>query len=112
MQPNNFFLKKENNSHSRPGMQTTKDTNREDSPGVGNGSLLQYSSPENSMDREAWQATATKSQSQHDWAIKHANTQVSKDTQSEILLMMDRLISLFQSHPCTMLETEILSVTL
>ena len=43
-------------------MQTTKDTNREDSPGVGNGSLLQYSSPENSMDREAWQATATKSQ--------------------------------------------------
>ena len=27
------------------------------SPGVGNGSPLQYSCPENSMDRGAWQAT-------------------------------------------------------
>ena len=27
------------------------------SPGVGNGNLLQYFSPENSMDRGAWQAT-------------------------------------------------------
>ena len=29
----------------------------ERSPGTGNGNLLQYSCLENSMDREAWQAT-------------------------------------------------------
>ena len=29
----------------------------ERSPGVGNGNLFQYSDLENSMDREAWQAT-------------------------------------------------------
>ena len=30
---------------------------QEDSPGGGHGNLLQYSGLENSMDREAWQAT-------------------------------------------------------
>jgi len=30
---------------------------QEDSPGEGNGNLLQYSCLENSMDREAWWAT-------------------------------------------------------
>jgi len=41
-------------------------------PGVGNGNLLQYFLPENSMDRGAWQATVrgvTKSQTQ---LSKHA----------------------------------------
>ena len=36
-------------------------------PGVGNGNLLQYSCMENSVDREAWQATVygiTKNQTQ------------------------------------------------
>ena len=39
----------------------------EKSPGVGNGNLLQYSCLQDSMDREAWQATVqgvTKSQTQ------------------------------------------------
>ena len=37
----------------------------EDSPGEGNGNPLQYSCPENSMDRRAWQATVHKV---HGWA--------------------------------------------
>ena len=40
---------------------------QEDSPGAGNGNLLQYSALENSMDREAWWATVhrvAKSQTQ------------------------------------------------
>ena len=45
-------------------------------PGVGNGNPLQYSCLENSMDREAWQATVhgiTKSETQmSDWAQMHS----------------------------------------
>ena len=45
-------------------------------PGGGNGNPLQYSCLENSMDREAWQATAyviSKSQTQlSDWGSMHA----------------------------------------
>ena len=42
-----------------PVMQVTwvQSLGQEDSPGGGNGNLLQYSCLENSMDREAWQAT-------------------------------------------------------
>ena len=35
-------------------------------PGVGNGSLLLYSCLENSMDREAWQATVGELRVRHD----------------------------------------------
>ena len=42
-----------------PAMQVTwvQSLGQEDSPGGGHGHLLQYSGLENSMDREAWQAT-------------------------------------------------------
>ena len=42
-----------------PAMQVTcvQSLGQEDSPGGGNGNLLQYSCLENSMDREAWWAT-------------------------------------------------------
>ena len=42
-----------------PAIQVTwvQSLGQEDSPGGGHGNLLQYSGLENSMDREAWQAT-------------------------------------------------------
>ena len=58
-----------------PAMQETQETHY---PGGGNGNLLQYSCLENSMDREAWWATAhgvTKSQTQLSvWAYTHTHT--------------------------------------
>ena len=44
------------------------------SPGVGNGNPHQYSCPENSTDRGAWQATVHQLwRVRHDWAHKHAS---------------------------------------
>ena len=45
------------------------------SPGVGNGNQLQYSCPENSMDRGTWRATVMGSQNiRHNWETKHMHT--------------------------------------
>ena len=41
------------------------------SPGGGNGSPLQYSCLENSMDRRAWQATVCGTAKRYDWTTKH-----------------------------------------
>ena len=47
------------------------------SPSGGNGSQLQHSSLENSMDRGGWRVTVHGSQRvRHDWATKHTNTHV------------------------------------
>ena len=47
------------------------------SPGIGNGSPLQYSCLENSIDRGAWQATVYRPQSQTQlsyWTLTHTHT--------------------------------------
>ena len=47
------------------------------SPGEGNGTPLQYSHLENSMEGGAWWATVHRSQRVgHDWATKHTHTRV------------------------------------
>ena len=61
----------------------------EDSPGIGNGSPLQYSCLENSMDRGAWQATVhgvLKSQSTrtHIWYPRESNRSPTEHGRSKI----------------------------
>ena len=65
-------------------MQETQDTisipGSGRSPGEGNGTLLQYSCLENSVDRAAWQATAhgvARSQTWLKWLSKHSTQSVS-----------------------------------
>ena len=56
----------------------------EDSPGEGNGNLLQYSCLENPMDRGAWQATVHGSQRlRHDWVTTKVTNSLSLEQLSQ-----------------------------